>query len=57
MKKTQGIRDVYRSIRKPIPSPTRQEQDRRDDIRRKDARREIKRYRGSRGSSKGQDDT
>jgi len=57
MKKTQGIRDIYRSIRKPLPSPTRQEQDRRDDIRRKDARREINGYRGSRESSGGQDDT
>ncbi|MHB8894892.1 MAG: hypothetical protein ACYC99_06900 [Candidatus Geothermincolia bacterium] len=52
MKKPAGIKEIYRSIRKPMAPPTRQEPDEREDLKGRDARREMDEYRGSRGRRK-----
>jgi len=58
MKKLPDIRDVYKSIRKPVPPPTKAEQDRREKLKRKDARREMEENKGKHGKERtGPDDT
>lgn len=46
MKKKKTLKEIYSSIRKPVAPPTRREGDRRGELRREQARREMDEYRG-----------
>jgi hypothetical protein len=46
VKRIPNLKDVYRSIRKPVPLPSRVERDRRDELERKEASREIEEHEG-----------
>lgn len=50
MKRRQGIRDIYKGLRKPVAPPTRVERDRRDEIRDREDSEEIEKHKGSRRS-------
>lgn len=48
MKKESRLRDIYRGIRKPVAPPTRVDKDKREKLKRKEARKEIDRHVGRR---------
>ena len=56
-KRRRSIRDAYRSVRKPVPPPTRVEPDRRESIRRSQDEKEIEGYikRGKREKNAGEE--
>lgn len=57
MKKPPSIKEIYKGIRKPMAPPTVRERDRREDLKREDARKDMEEHEGTRGQGKaGSDD-
>ena len=50
-KRVPNLKDIYKSLRKPMPPPGRTERDRRDELERKEASREIQEQERRRGRS------
>jgi len=49
-KRLPGLVEIYKGIRKSVAPPTRAQRDRRDDLKREVARREMEKHKGYRGS-------
>jgi hypothetical protein len=56
MKQLPSFKDVYRSIRKPMAPPTKTQRDEREDMRRRDDRRQMEKYKGARGRGRSDSD-